>query len=319
MADSFGHFDNDFEKLSSVVDDEELVSSSTGVSHQFGFEGIEDLEPPQPEHKIDPAPVDDPVASGDATEFDQLIDFGEAPKPVVEAHATKHAVPTEVAPSAPAPSAPATVETTNPPVIAQCCSWTKNVDSRVIDLLYWRDIKKTGVLFGTSLSLLLSLALFSIISVVAYLSLIVLTITVSFRLYKTAMGTVQKCGDEHPFKTYLESDLVLPNNRVHEYADIVVKHATDWFNNMRRLILIEDVVDSLKFALFLWLLTYIGSWFNGMTLIILADVGLFTLPKVYDTYRVQINQQLDVVNGKLQDVQKIVHEKVPFLFKPKQA
>jgi Reticulon len=70
----------------------------------------------------------------------------------------------------------------------------------VFDLLYWRDIKKTGAIFASSLSLLLSLALCSIISVIAYFSLIVLTITVSFRLYKTAMGAVQKNGDEHPFK-----------------------------------------------------------------------------------------------------------------------
>lgn len=74
----------------------------------------------------------------------------------------------------------------------------------VFDILYWRDIKKTGALFASSLSLLLSLALCSIISVIAYMSLIVLTITISFRLYKTAMGAVQKSGDEHPFRLVVD-------------------------------------------------------------------------------------------------------------------
>jgi hypothetical protein len=40
------------------------------------------------------------------------------------------------------------------------------------------------------------------------------------------------------------------------------------------------MLDSIKFGLSLWLLTYIGSWFNAMTLIILFWVGLFTIPKV---------------------------------------
>jgi hypothetical protein len=40
------------------------------------------------------------------------------------------------------------------------------------------------------------------------------------------------------------------------------------------------MLDSIKFGLSLWLLTYIGSWFNAMTLIILSWVGLFTIPKV---------------------------------------
>ena len=40
------------------------------------------------------------------------------------------------------------------------------------------------------------------------------------------------------------------------------------------------MLDSIKFGLSLWLLTYIGSWFNAMTLVILSWVGLFTIPKV---------------------------------------
>jgi hypothetical protein len=43
---------------------------------------------------------------------------------------------------------------------------------------------------------------------------------------------------------------------------------------------VENMLDSIKFGLSLWLLTYIGSWFNAMTLIILSWVGLFTIPKV---------------------------------------
>ena len=70
----------------------------------------------------------------------------------------------------------------------------------MIELLYWRDVKKSGIVFGSMLVLLLSLALFSVLSVVAYLSLAALTVTITFVVYKKVLGAVQKAGDGHPFK-----------------------------------------------------------------------------------------------------------------------
>lgn len=56
---------------------------------------------------------------------------------------------------------------------------------------------------------------------------------------------------------------------------------------LRRLFLLENWFDTIKFVLCLWGFTYIGSWFNMMTLIILAWVGLFTLPLLYKNNQVQ--------------------------------
>ena len=71
----------------------------------------------------------------------------------------------------------------------------------MLDLIYWRDVRKTGVVFGSMLLVLLSLAFFSLLSVLAYLSLAVLTVTLSFRVYKNIMAAVQKSNDGHPFKS----------------------------------------------------------------------------------------------------------------------
>ena len=83
--------------------------------------------------------------------------------------------------------------------------WTLIDDSpfscfSVVDLIYWRDPKKTGIVFGSMMVLLLSLAMFSVMSVVAYLSLAALTVTISFRVYKNVLQAVQKSSDGHPFK-----------------------------------------------------------------------------------------------------------------------
>lgn len=54
-------------------------------------------------------------------------------------------------------------------------------------------------------------------------------------------------------------------------------HINAYVAELRRLFLVEDLVDSLKFALLLWLLTYIGAIFNGMTVVILCKLHFLGL------------------------------------------
>lgn len=70
----------------------------------------------------------------------------------------------------------------------------------VVDLLYWRDVKATGVVFGANLLLLLSLTMCSIISVLSYVALALLSITITFRIYKGILQAIQKSDEGHPFK-----------------------------------------------------------------------------------------------------------------------
>ncbi|KMQ98101.1 glycogen phosphorylase [Lasius niger] len=179
----------------------------------------------------------------------------------------------------------------------------------VAALIYWRDPKISGIVFGTILGVLLSLAYFSLISVLAYLSLLVLSGTVLFRIYKTVLQAVQKTSDGHPFKDILDQDLTLAAEKVHEVADVAVAHANAAVSELRRLFLVEDFVDSLKFSVLLWCLTYVGSWFNGMTLIIIGVVALFTLPKVYETNQEQIDQNMALVEAKINEITANDHEK----------
>jgi reticulon-1 len=67
-------------------------------------------------------------------------------------------------------------------------------------LIYWRDVKKSGVVFGIGLAILLAMSMFSLISVFAYLSILLLAGTISFRIYKTIMSAVQKTNEGHPYE-----------------------------------------------------------------------------------------------------------------------
>jgi len=181
----------------------------------------------------------------------------------------------------------------------------------VESLIYWRDVKKSGVVFGIGLAILLAMSLFSLISVFAYLSLLTLAGTISFRIYKTIMSAVQKTSEGHPFKEFLDIDLTLSPEKIQNIAGVVVTHINAYIAELRRLFLVEDLVDSLKFALLLWLLTYIGAIFNGMTVIILAYVAMFTLPKVYEANKQNIDQYLDLVRSKIVEITDKVKAAIP--------
>ncbi|NXM77877.1 RTN4 protein, partial [Serilophus lunatus] len=122
----------------------------------------------------------------------------------------------------------------------------KLTKSSVVDLLYWRDIKKTGVVFGASLFLLLSLTVFSIVSVTAYIALALLSVTISFRIYKGVIQAIQKSDEGHPFRAYLERDVAVSEELIHKYSNVVLGHVNGTVRELRRLFLVDDLVDSLK-------------------------------------------------------------------------
>lgn len=310
--DSSNNFENGFEKLdplsSSGMTDELVSSSGAPDLGQFGGDLLGS------------------ATSAASSAMDPLIpDLAPPIQPAVSPAASAPAAAEPVTSSlAPEPAAPASPPAAAPEPVKQAPaptgrSWMKNIDPRVLDLVYWRDPKKTGIVFGSMLVLLLSLALFSVLSVVAYLSLAALTVTVSFRVYKQVLQAVQKTGEGHPFKQYLEADISIPEQKVHQLAEHVASHLSCNLRELRRLFLVEDMVDSIKFGLLLWVLTYIGAWFNGMTLIILGVVSVFTLPKFYETNKTQIDQYIDLAKTQVCTVFKQIQEKIPLPGKKKQS
>ncbi|XP_077190243.1 reticulon-4 isoform X6 [Paroedura picta] len=193
-----------------------------------------------------------------------------------------------------------------------CCSIGLKRD-KVVDLLYWRDIKKTGVVFGASLFLLLSLTVFSIVSVVAYIALGLLSMTISFRIYKGVIQAIQKSDEGHPFGTYLDKNVAVSEELVQKYSHVVLGHFNNTIKELRRLFLVDDLVDSLKFAVLMWVFTYVGALFNGLTLMILAVISLFSIPVIYEKHQVQIDHYLGLVNKNVKDAVTKIQDKIPGL------
>lgn len=181
----------------------------------------------------------------------------------------------------------------------------------VVELLYWRDVKTTGVVFGAALLLLLSLTVCSIVSVCSYICLALLSVTICFRIYKGILQAIQKSDEGHPFKQYLDQEVALSEDMVHKYSDLVLAKLNKTIGELRRLFLVEDLVDSIKFAVLMWILTYVGAFFNGLTLLILGLIAVFSCPIVYEKHQTQIDHYLALVNNQIKDVVGKIQAKVP--------
>nr|NP_001122351.1 reticulon [Ciona intestinalis]DAA01901.1 TPA_inf: RTN-A1 [Ciona intestinalis] len=184
-------------------------------------------------------------------------------------------------------------------------------DRPVKDLLYWRDIKVSGVVFGLTLLVLLSLCCFSVVSVISYLTLSLLTVTVAFRLYKLVLQTLNGTQQPNPFQSLLDMEVTLSKDQIHKYADVILDHLNCTLVCTRDLVLVKNMVASLKFAVFMWLLTYIGCCFNGLTLLILGVIAAFVLPPIYEKYQVPIDNHYNLVAQKFAQVANAVRSKIP--------
>jgi len=164
------------------------------------------------------------------------------------------------------------------------------------NILYWEDPVQSGAMFGTVLVTLVSLCYYSLITVASYTCLTVLMLVLAVKLYSYVMVMLKKAEPgSDPLAMVAAMPVTVPADTISNMSPCVAKTLNNFTTELRRLFLVENMVDTIKFGLSLWLLTYLGSWFNFLTLIILTWLGLFTLPKLY----INNQAQVDEVVGKL--------------------
>jgi reticulon-1 len=64
--------------------------------------------------------------------------------------------------------------------------------------------------------------------------------------FQLVEGRVKNTDGSNPFKPYLEQEVTVPQDRVHAQVDVLVEHAQLVATQLRRLFLVEHLVDSVK-------------------------------------------------------------------------
>ncbi|KAM9319199.1 reticulon-2a [Pholidichthys leucotaenia] len=166
----------------------------------------------------------------------------------------------------------------------------------VMDLIYWKDTERSGMVLTGLVVGLLSLFQLSIITVVSTVSLAVMCFTISVRIYYQLLY-ILNCGDGvHPFKSYLDMDISFSGEQADHYMQKTIVMTLSAVDTLKRLIFVGSVFDSIKLLFLMYLLTYLGRLFNGLTLLIISVIALFSLPLFYSRRQ----EQVDSVVAKFQ-------------------
>eukprot|EP00088_Acartia_fossae_P027172 TRINITY_DN2792_c0_g1_i1.p1 TRINITY_DN2792_c0_g1~~TRINITY_DN2792_c0_g1_i1.p1 ORF type:complete len:196 (+),score=77.46 TRINITY_DN2792_c0_g1_i1:126-713(+) len=182
---------------------------------------------------------------------------------------------------------------------------------KVNSLVYWENPRDSGIAFGPVLVALLALRYISLISVVANLSLAFITATMSFRIYKSILAAVNKSSEGHPFRQFLDMDITVDNDKAAQLIQSGVTRANNLLTTLKKVFLIDNIVESAKFAIGMYLLSYVGAILNGSTLVILAWVAAFSVPRVYRDNQTQIDNAILPLKAKLDELQAKISASVP--------
>uniref|UniRef100_A0A3P8SA67 Reticulon n=1 Tax=Amphiprion percula TaxID=161767 RepID=A0A3P8SA67_AMPPE len=167
----------------------------------------------------------------------------------------------------------------------------------IVDLVYWRNLRKTGVVFTGLVMGLASLFQLSAITVLSHICLGIMCLTFPLRLYYKLLELLRWNPGVHPFQSYLDHDSSLTDKETVMLVEEVVLLIAFAVTQIKRLLFIDSLIDSIKFVVLLYLLTYIGVQINGLTLVITAVIAVFSFPLLYKKQQVRIRRLVRAIRA----------------------
>ncbi|XP_034746005.1 reticulon-2b [Etheostoma cragini] len=169
--------------------------------------------------------------------------------------------------------------------------------TKLVDLVYWRKMRRTGVVFTGLVISLASLFQLSAITVLSHIGLGVMSVTFILRLYYKLLELLRWNPGVHPFQSYLDNDSSLTDKETVMLVEEVVLLIAFAFTEIKRLLFIESMIDSIKFVVLLYLLTYVGVVTSGLTLLIAAVIAVFSLPLLYKKQQMRMRRMVRAVKA----------------------
>merc|ERR1712096_322112 len=161
--------------------------------------------------------------------------------------------------------------------------------SSLSPIMLWSNPKETAAIFAPTLALLLAVSCYSIISVVSTSSLLVLLSVVLCKLYTHVMvkllAKLPAEPSSDPLHKVYSMDLTISTDCVESITGKIIDCINTSLGQLRSLFLFDNYVESLKFGVALYCITYIGSLCNLLT--------LFTLPRLYIDNQVAMDSLME--------------------------
>jgi len=178
-------------------------------------------------------------------------------------------------------------------------------DPAVVDLVMWKDVKKSGAILGgaTAIYALFELSGLTLIELWATAALIV---TLTCTVWSMVAGYLGKDGIPLPsFMTSGINEEVVRKN-IEKALPLVNK----WIAFKVKILKCENIGMNLKIAAALYVTAKVGHYFSVLTLLYLGVVLFMTVPKIYDAKHEEIDKVLDQAMTKVKELQGMAEEKL---------
>merc|ERR1711933_326693 len=93
-------------------------------------------------------------------------------------------------------------------------------------------------------------------------------------------------------KAFLDVDIRIPESQLTGAVENAGARVNGLLAALKAIILVENVVESAKFALGMYLVSYLGALMTGLTLVTLVWAGIFSLPRIYKDNQAKIDEAL---------------------------
>lgn len=180
------------------------------------------------------------------------------------------------------------------------------------ELVMWRDVKKTAPVFLGGLVFLTMLISLSLISAIAYIGLFILVDVV---VLKAVGKFAPKLLEGSPISGLLcgageNKKFEITREQAERFVDVALPHMNQTIEHVQVILSLNNPVETAKHTLIFWILTYIGAYFNLLTLITIAFVLVFTVPRVYEQFQPQFDNLGALLKQHLDQVLKLAHTKI---------
>jgi len=191
------------------------------------------------------------------------------------------------------------------------CLVKNNAPAKVLEVIYWQQVHKTAGIFGGVMFLLITLYCYPFLTVLTTFCMALLAVAFLYRIGMTIVNAVQKTSPEHPFQKLLERDIKVPTDRIDSISKFLAGEINCTIKCLQDLFLVKDVLQSLKFGVFLWLLSYVATWISPLTILTLSVLLVFTVPKLYEEKSVQIDDAIKSVSVAIASIMDALKQKLP--------
>ncbi|XP_068173574.1 reticulon-2a isoform X4 [Antennarius striatus] len=177
----------------------------------------------------------------------------------------------------------------------------------MMDLIYWKDTERTGMVLTGLVVGLLSLFQLSIITVVSTVSLAVMCFIISVRIYYQVLYILSWGDGEHPFKSYLDMDITFSGDDADHFMQKAIVMTLSAVDTLKNLFFVRNLFESLKLLALLYLVTYLGDLCNGLTLLIIGIIALFSLPLFYRQRQEQVDSFIAKMQAHVDNIKDFFH------------